>query len=126
MAKFLNYTTPEGDQIDYVINGGSGFSIQKRKPKDEFISGLWVHEGHYKDVLDAVLEHKPEYVPPHIRAYHDSLKDDNVVVHINMLRGSLAKLSAPQVGHLYRGQEAIDVVFEVMRQNPDINWSNVL
>jgi hypothetical protein len=44
---------------------------------------------------------------------------DPAHVHINMLRGGIAKLSPAQIGHLYRGAEAVEVVAEVMRQNPD-------
>lgn len=40
-------------------------------------------------------------------------------VHLNMLRGGIAKLTPGQIGHLYRGEEAVAVVGEIRRQNPD-------
>jgi len=46
------------------------------------------------------------------------LADPNMV-HINMLRGGIAKLTPAQIGHLYRGDEAKAVIDEVTRQNPD-------
>lgn len=46
------------------------------------------------------------------------LADPNTV-HINMLRGGIAKPTPAQIGHLYRGEQAREVVAEVMRQNPD-------
>lgn len=45
---------------------------------------------------------------------------DPATLHINMLRGGVAKLTAAQIGHLYRGAEAAAVVAEVLRQNPGI------
>jgi hypothetical protein len=36
-----------------------------------------------------------------------------------MLRGGIAKPTPAQVGHLYRGDEAAEVIREVARQNPD-------
>lgn len=48
----------------------------------------------------------------------DVLKDPTAV-HLNMLRGGIAKPSPTNIGHLYRGEEAAEVVREVMRQNPD-------
>jgi hypothetical protein len=45
------------------------------------------------------------------------LKDPNAV-HLNMLRGGIAKLTPAQIGHLYRGDEAEEVIREVRRQNP--------
>jgi len=41
------------------------------------------------------------------------------MLHLNMLRGGVPKLTPAQIGHLYRGDEAREVVREVMRQNPD-------
>ena len=46
------------------------------------------------------------------------LKDPNAV-HLNMLRGGIAKLTPAQIGHLYRGEEAEEVIREVRRQNPE-------
>lgn len=48
----------------------------------------------------------------------DTLKNPQTV-HINMLRGGIAKPTPASIGHLYRGAEAVEVVSEVMRQNPD-------
>lgn len=53
-----------------------------------------------------------------LREQREALADPNVV-HINMLRGGIAKPTPAQIGHLYRGEEAVAVVAEVMRQNPD-------
>jgi hypothetical protein len=44
---------------------------------------------------------------------------DPATVHINMLRGGIAKPTPAQIGHLYRGDEAAEVIAEVARQNPD-------
>lgn len=41
------------------------------------------------------------------------------LIHLNMLRGGIAKPSPAQMGHLYRGDEARQLVDEVKRQNPD-------
>lgn len=49
----------------------------------------------------------------------EALRDPNTV-HINMLRGGIAKLTPAQIGHLYRGEEAATVVSEIIRQNPEI------
>jgi hypothetical protein len=48
----------------------------------------------------------------------EGLKDANIV-HINMLRSGIAKLHPVQIGHLYRGEDAVAVVAEVKRQNPE-------
>ncbi len=45
---------------------------------------------------------------------------DPAVVHINMLRGGIAKPTPTQIGHLYRGAEAVEVVNELKRQNPEV------
>lgn len=42
---------------------------------------------------------------------------DPKVVHLNMLRGGIAKLTPEQIGHLYRGDEARAVIAELERQN---------
>lgn len=47
-----------------------------------------------------------------------ALLKDPVAVHLNMLRGSIAKPTPSQIGHLYRGEEAEAVIAEVRRQNP--------
>lgn len=47
------------------------------------------------------------------------LKTEPNAVHLAMLRGSIAKLTPAHIGHLYRGQEATEVVAEIYRQNPD-------
>ena len=47
------------------------------------------------------------------------LQDPNEV-HINMLSGTIAKITPAQIGHLYRGQDAVDVIAEVLRQNPEV------
>lgn len=52
------------------------------------------------------------------RALEALLKDPNAV-HLNMLRGGIAKLTPAQIGHLYRGEEAEEVIREVRRQNPE-------
>lgn len=44
---------------------------------------------------------------------------DATTVHINMLRGGIAKPPPCNIGHLYRGDDAVAVVAEVMRQNPE-------
>lgn len=44
---------------------------------------------------------------------------DPNMVHINMLRDGIAKLTPEQIGHLYRDEEAVRVVAEVQRQNPE-------
>jgi len=42
---------------------------------------------------------------------------DANAVHINMLRGTMPKLTPKQIGHLYRGDEAGEVLNEVITQN---------
>jgi hypothetical protein len=49
----------------------------------------------------------------------ESALRDPATVHINMLRGGIAKPTPAQIGHLYRGDEAAEVIREVARQNPD-------
>jgi hypothetical protein len=44
---------------------------------------------------------------------------DPVFVHLNMLRGGIAKPTPGQMGHLYRGDEAVQLVAEVRRQNAE-------
>lgn len=51
---------------------------------------------------------------------------DPVAVHINMLRGGIAKLTPAQIGHLYRGDEAVQVIAEVLRQNPQVQPEDAL
>ena len=46
------------------------------------------------------------------------LADPNSV-HLNMLRGGIAKPTPAQIGHLYRGEGAVSVVAEVRRQNAE-------
>jgi hypothetical protein len=48
----------------------------------------------------------------------EALLMDPNAVHLNMLRGGIAKLTPAQIGHLYRGEEAEEVIREVRRQNP--------
>lgn len=48
-----------------------------------------------------------------------AMLSDPDAVHLNMLRGSIAKPSPAQIGHLYRGEDAVEVVAEVCRQNPE-------
>lgn len=46
---------------------------------------------------------------------------DPTAVHLNMLRGGIAKLTPAQIGHLYRGDEAREIIAEIVRQNPDVS-----
>jgi hypothetical protein len=55
---------------------------------------------------------------PAISGGTEGLQDAHVI-HANMLRGTIAKLTPAQIGHLYRGEEAAAVIAEVTRQNPD-------
>ena len=55
---------------------------------------------------------------PSVEEVAEHLKDPNTV-HINMLRGGIAKPTPAQIGHLYRGEEAGEVIREVARQNPE-------
>lgn len=50
----------------------------------------------------------------------EKLLKDPHVMHINMLRGEIAKLTPEQIGHLYRGDDAVAVVREVIRQNKEM------
>ena len=50
---------------------------------------------------------------------------DPVAVHANVLRGGIAKLTPAQIGHIYRGDEANEVVVELVRQNPDTAFTHV-
>ena len=52
-----------------------------------------------------------------LAAVSELLKDSDVV-HLNMLHGKIAKPTPAQIGHLYRGEQAAEVVREVIRQNP--------
>lgn len=56
--------------------------------------------------------------PTTYEGVEDALKDP-ATVHINMLRGGIAKPTPTSIGHLYRGADAVEVVAEVRRQNPD-------
>lgn len=47
----------------------------------------------------------------------EKLLQDSKAVHLNMLRGGIAKLTPEQIGHLYRGDEARAVIAEIERQN---------
>lgn len=47
----------------------------------------------------------------------EAVLTDPHAVHINMLRGGIAKLTPAQIGHLYRGEEAEAVISELRRQN---------
>lgn len=49
----------------------------------------------------------------------EKVLEDPKFVHLNMLRGGIAKPAPAQMGHLYRGDEARQLVDEVKRQNPD-------
>jgi|SRR5690606_8806103 len=53
-----------------------------------------------------------------LAAVGELLKDSDVV-HLNMLHGKIAKPTPTQIGHLYRGEQAAEVVREVIRQNPE-------
>lgn len=48
-----------------------------------------------------------------------SVLTEPLMLHLNMLRGGVAKLTPAHIGHLYRGVEALNVVAEVKRQNPE-------
>lgn len=48
----------------------------------------------------------------------EAILKDPAAMHLNMLRGGIAKLTPAQIGHLYRGNEAREVISEVQRQNP--------
>lgn len=41
-------------------------------------------------------------------------------VHLNMLRGSIARPSPANIAHLYRGDEAVDLLSELLRQHPHL------
>lgn len=61
-------------------------------------------------------------IPPLAGGGGDDLEaalKDPATVHINMLRGGIAKPTPTAIGHLYRGDEAREVVAEVQRQNPE-------
>jgi hypothetical protein len=47
----------------------------------------------------------------------EALLKDPVAVHLNMLRGGIAKLTPAQIGHLYSGDEAEAIIAELQRQN---------
>lgn len=79
---------------------GTGSHLQARRDAAELIQPLYAHP------------------PTSYGAAEDALKDP-VTVHINMLRGGIAKPTPTAIGHLYRGADAVEVVSEVMRQNPD-------
>ena len=53
-----------------------------------------------------------------LAAVSELLKDSDVV-HLNMLHGKIAKPTPAQIGHLYGGEQAAEVVREVIRQNPE-------
>ena len=53
-----------------------------------------------------------------LAAVSELLKDSDVV-HLNMLHGKIAKPTPTQIGHLYGGEQAVEVVREVIRQNPE-------
>lgn len=46
------------------------------------------------------------------------LLKDSHSVHINMLRGEIAKLTPAQVAHLYSDEECAEIVAEIRRQRP--------
>ena len=56
----------------------------------------------------------------------DGPLSDPSFVHLNMLRGGIAKLTPAQIGHLYRGAEAAEVIAEVLRQNPAVQPTDAL
>lgn len=50
-----------------------------------------------------------------------SVVTDQAALHLNMMRGGVPKLAPANIGHLYRGEEAKEVIAEVDRQNPGSN-----
>lgn len=44
---------------------------------------------------------------------------DSHAVHINMLRGTIAKLTPAQVAHLYGNEDLAEIVAEIKRQHPE-------
>ncbi|WP_296200526.1 hypothetical protein [uncultured Hyphomicrobium sp.] len=46
---------------------------------------------------------------------------DQAALHLNMMRGGVPKLAPANIGHLYHGEEAKEVIAEVDRQNPGSN-----
>lgn len=48
---------------------------------------------------------------------------DGRAVHLNTLRGGIAKMTPAEIGHLYRGDEGAQVIGEIRRQSPDAGVS---
>ncbi|MFY8100790.1 MAG: hypothetical protein ACOVOA_12620, partial [Allorhizobium sp.] len=69
------------------------------------------------DALNGIIDASPAPAPGEDQV--ETALRDPATVHINMLRGGIAKPTPAQVGHLYRGDEAAEVIREVARQNPD-------
>jgi len=46
-----------------------------------------------------------------------SVLSDPAGVHLNTLRGGIAKMTPAQIGHLYRGEEGTQVIAEIRRQS---------
>lgn len=75
-----------------------------------------MHAGNLRDLLEDAAS------ALHATEGMGELLKDPAAVHLNMLRGGIAKLTAAQVGHIYRSDEARAVIAEIMRQNPDITY----
>lgn len=79
--------------------------------------GLWFINAEDPEKLVTDLFHALS-VPTRGEAALPDLTDAQVV-HLNILRGGIAKPTPAQIGHLYRGDEAREVVAEVRRQNAE-------
>ncbi len=75
------------------------------------------HETVISNMWEAALIASPAPAPGEDQV--ETALRDPATVHINMLRGGIAKPTPAQIGHLHRGDEAAEVIREVARQNPD-------
>lgn len=80
---------------------------------DNILSGIC------EDALSRVI-FRAETAEKRLAEYEAAMQSSSAI-HINMLRGSVAKLTPAQIGHLYKGDEATGVIREIERQNPDVD-----
>lgn len=108
--------------------------VQKFADEGDHIDAEMKHEARCEALAQRILSRlsppsgaaeKPDFTersPDGMTVWPDFVRKlllDPQVIHLNMLRGGIAKLTAAQIGHLYRDGEAKAVIAEIIRQSPE-------
>jgi len=127
-ADALSTLTAENERLKFLVKGYETELELTGQAAGKALGYPWFKDDpdNFPDATEAdgvcIGEHTSLTIVEELAAQNERLRGamtDPNVVHLNMLRGGIAKPTPAQIGHLYRGNEAAEVVAEVMRQNPE-------